>query len=130
PAPGAGDRPPTRGRAHQPAELGRQRQAGRSVPDPGRGESLMGALARLLGRREGETGTSGPTASHSRARAPQDLLLASGMTREELRICWIAVSWLLTYPDQQTLERLPAVRELVSSLPEPARGGVRRTIDA
>lgn len=90
----------------------------------------MGALARLLGRREGETGTSGPTASPSRARAPQDLLLASGMTREELRICWIAVSWLLTYPDQRTLERLPTVRELVSSLPEPARGGVLRTIDA
>lgn len=90
----------------------------------------MGALARLLGRREGETGASGPTASPSWTRTPKDLLLASGMTREELRICWIAVSWLLSYPDQQTLDRLPTVRELVSSLPEPARAGLLGTIDA
>ncbi|WP_114855710.1 nitrate reductase molybdenum cofactor assembly chaperone [Brachybacterium sp. YJGR34] len=79
----------------------------------------MGALARLLGRRDGGPGAA--TASSPRGRAGKDQLHASGMTTEELRICWIAVSWMLTYPEERTIERFTAVRELAGGLPDPAR---------
>ena len=52
------------------------------------------------------------------------------MSTEELQAAWIAVSWLLTYPDEATLERLPLLRELSASLPERAREGVRATVAA
>ena len=89
----------------------------------------MGAIARLLGR---ETATESPRAAQRprRARSPQDLLLASGMSLEEMRICWIAVSWLLTYPDAAVREKLPGIRDLAAGLPEPVRGGLLSTIDA
>ncbi|MGO2995240.1 MAG: nitrate reductase molybdenum cofactor assembly chaperone [Brachybacterium alimentarium] len=93
----------------------------------------MGALARLLARRGG-TGAAASTtsrafsASPARPRSPEGLLHASGMSIEQLRIAWIAVSWLLTYPDEETLSRHAMVRELASRLPEPALGGVLRTI--
>src|SRR5699024_6383354 len=54
---------------------------------------------------------------------------ASGMSTEQLRITWIAVSWLLTYPDEDTLARWSTVRRLVADLPDPARGALLRTID-
>lgn len=89
----------------------------------------MGALARLLGRRSEGAGTSTATLTRSPARSPRDLLHASGMSTEQMRITWIAVSWLLTYPDQETVSRYPAVRELVGELPEPARSALLRTVD-
>ena len=106
----------------------------------------MGALARLLSRRTGDTtapaaaaadgspppaAAAGPRPSKSarRARPPRDLLHASGLSTQELRACWIAVSWLLTYPDGQTTERLPQIRELAATLPEQARDPLLRTVD-
>lgn len=103
----------------------------------------MGALARLLSRRPSDTaapaadGSPAPAAAPAtrpstgtrRARAPKDLLHASGLSTEELRACWIAVSWLLTYPDGQTMGRLPQIRELAATLPEKARGPLLRTVD-
>src|SRR5699024_2264883 len=99
-----------------------ERQARRSVPRSVDGERLMGALARLLARRGG-TGAAASTtsrafsASPARPRSPEGLLHASGMSIEQLRIAWIAVSWLLTYPDEETLSRHAMVRELASRLP-------------
>jgi len=87
----------------------------------------MGALARLLGRRS--EGADTATLPRTPARSPRDLLHASGMSTEQMRITWIAVSWLLTYPDQETVSRYPAVRELAEELPEPARSALLRTVD-
>lgn len=89
----------------------------------------MGALARLLSRRS-DTDAGPRKPGPLRARGPRDLLHASGMTTEQLRVTWIAVSWLLTYPDPGTLERYGALRELAASMPEPARSGVRGTLAA
>ncbi|GAA4526252.1 nitrate reductase molybdenum cofactor assembly chaperone [Brachybacterium paraconglomeratum] len=88
----------------------------------------MGALARLLSRRS-DPGAGGVATLPPRGRAPKDLLHASGMTTEQLRVTWIAVSWLLSYPDHDTFARYPAVRELASGLPEPARSALLRTVD-
>ena len=92
----------------------------------------MGALARLLARRGDVEKTAAPSrrTAPRKARTPKDLLHASGMSTEELQAAWIAVSWLLTYPDKVTLERLPLLRELSASLPERAREGVRATVAA
>lgn len=89
----------------------------------------MGALARLLSRRSEGPGKGATALAPSKARSPRDLLHASGMSTEQLRFTWIAVSWLLTYPDQETLSRYPAVRELAAGLPELARSALLRTVD-
>ncbi|MCT1910114.1 nitrate reductase molybdenum cofactor assembly chaperone, partial [Brachybacterium paraconglomeratum] len=72
----------------------------------------MGALARLLGRRSADGapaadggGTGAATLAPKRVRSPKDLLHASGLTTPQLRATWLAVSWLLTYPDEATLSR-------------------------
>lgn len=88
----------------------------------------MGALARLLSRRS-DPGAGATATLPSRGRAPKDLLHASGMSTEQMRVAWIAVSWLLTYPDEEALVRYPQVRQLAAELPEPVRGGLLRTID-
>ena len=90
----------------------------------------MGALARLLGRRSDGGGTGTATFPPSAPRSPRDLLHASGMSTEQMRITWIAVSWLLTYPDRETVSRYAAVRELAGGLPEPARSALLRTVDS
>ena len=92
----------------------------------------MGALARLLARRGDVEKTAAPSrrTAPRKARTPKDLLHASGMSTEELQAAWIAVSWLLTYPDEVTLERLPLLRELSASLPERARESVGATVAA
>lgn len=92
----------------------------------------MGALARLLARRGDVEKTAAPSrrTAPRKARTPKDLLHASGMSTEELQAAWIAVSWLLTYPDEATLERLPLLRELSASLPERARESVGATVAA
>ena len=88
----------------------------------------MGALARLLSRRA-DTGSGATATLPPRGRAPKDLLHASGMSTEQMRLIWIAVSWLLTYPDPDTLARFPLVRRLAAEAPEPARGALLRTLD-
>lgn len=88
----------------------------------------MGALARLLSRR-GDAGSGATTTLPSRGRVSKDLLHASGMSTEQMRVIWIAVSWLLTYPDEDTLARYATVRRLAADLPDPARGALLRTID-
>src|SRR5699024_6114840 len=100
-APGGRGRTPG-GSADQPAQRGRQGQARPAPAAPRPRDRLMGALARLLSRR-GDTGTGATATLPSRGRTPKDLLHASGMSTEQLRITWIAVSWLLTYPDEDTL---------------------------
>ena len=94
----------------------------------------MGALARLLGRRtaDGEAGGSTATATlpPKRARSPKDLLHASGLDLPALRTTWLAVSWLLSYPDEQVRSRLGDLEVLVQDLPEPVRGELARTLDA
>ena len=101
----------------------------------------MGALARLLGRRgsggaapgsQADPASAGGVATATRprrARAPADLLHASGMSTDELRACWIAVSWLLTYPDEQLIQRMPQIRELATALPTSVRDALLRTVD-
>lgn len=84
----------------------------------------MGALARILERR---SGTARDQAA-PRSRPASDLLHASGMTTDQLRSCWIAVSWLLTYPDHRVVDRLPALAELAAPLPEKPRDALLRTI--
>src|SRR5699024_9606239 len=133
--------PQAGGHAHQPAQLGRQGQARGTVPHPEHGDGLMGALARLLGRRgsggaapgsQADPASAGGVATATRprrARAPADLLHASGMSTDELRACWIAVSWLLTYPDEQLIQRMPQIRELATALPTSARDALLRTVD-
>ena len=97
----------------------------------------MGALARLLGRRsaDGATAADGggagtATLAPKRVRSPKDLLHASGLTTPQLRATWLAVSWLLTYPDEATVSRLGQVAELVEHLPEPGRTQLRSTLHA
>lgn len=88
----------------------------------------MGALARLLSRRDG-AGDGAADTLPPRGRPGKDLLHASGMTTEQLRITWIAVSWLLTYPEREILARYPEVRTLAAGLPEPVRSALLRTVD-
>jgi nitrate reductase delta subunit len=104
----------------------------------------MGALARLLQRRDRPATGDRPVDTGRGRRGPKDLLHASGMDTDQLRSCWIAASWLLSYPDRDTLDRLPQVRTLVEGMgttpggrvgrnQEPARRaveGLRRTLDA
>lgn len=88
----------------------------------------MGALSRLLARREG----AGPEvrATTTRTRMTRDLLHASGMSTEELRACWIVVSWLLTYPDRDVLARLPHLELIAADLPDGPREEVSSTLAA
>lgn len=88
----------------------------------------MGALARLLSRRS-DPGAGDTVTLPPRGRTPKDQLHASGMTTEQLRITWIAVSWLLTYPEREVFARYPMVRELAGGLPEPSRSALLRTVD-
>lgn len=93
----------------------------------------MGALARLLSRRsssaDGTTADGAVAPLPPRRGASRDLLHASGLSTEQLRMTWIAVSWLLSYPDEGTLSRYPVVREMAARLPGPVRGPLLRTID-
>ncbi|MEE1649784.1 nitrate reductase molybdenum cofactor assembly chaperone [Brachybacterium sp. J144] len=98
----------------------------------------MGALARLLGRRTadngspggGGTGTATVTPPPTRGRSPQDLLHAAGLSTEELRITWLAVSWLLSYPDQDVRSRFGDLRTLVQDLPDRVREPLELTLRA
>src|SRR5699024_2998987 len=100
----------------------------RALPDPRRPKRLMDALARLLSRR-GDTGSGATASLPSRGRTRRDLLHASGLSTEQLRLTWIEVSTLLTYRYDDTIARWSTVRRLVAALPDPARGAMLRTID-
>ncbi|MGY5764844.1 nitrate reductase molybdenum cofactor assembly chaperone [Brachybacterium sp. DNPG3] len=60
----------------------------------------------------------------------RDLLHASGMTTPQLRACWLAVSWLLSYPDAEVRERLGQVRALADEAEPAARALLLGTVDA
>ncbi|MGC5629823.1 nitrate reductase molybdenum cofactor assembly chaperone [Georgenia sp. Z1344] len=93
----------------------------------------MGALARLverafpaLGGRSGQAG-NGPTtnggsssrAAGSPARGPSAPgRTAAGDPVEETQAVWAAASWLVDYPGDELLARLPDLRRLVSRLPQ------------
>ncbi|MFC0676059.1 nitrate reductase molybdenum cofactor assembly chaperone, partial [Brachybacterium hainanense] len=77
-------------------------------------------------RAAGRAGGRGPRT----ARRPADLLLASGLDVPQLRACWLAVSWLLTYPDEETRSRDGQLRALVGDLPGSVREPLARTLDA
>jgi nitrate reductase delta subunit len=64
------------------------------------------------------------------SRTPEELLLASGLTVDELRATWLAGSWLLSYPDAAMLERTGQLRRLVASLPDLVKESLTRTLDA
>ncbi|MBB5831154.1 nitrate reductase molybdenum cofactor assembly chaperone [Brachybacterium aquaticum] len=91
----------------------------------------MGALARLLGRRDAPSSSAPATSPRSHpARSPQDLLHASGLDLPELRITWLAVSWLLGYPDEEMRARLGDLDTLIEDLPDPVRTPLARSLDA
>lgn len=101
----------------------------------------MGALARLLGRRgdtpDGTDPSPATPSGRSLATLPampgarvEDLLHASGMSTPQLRACWLAVSWLLSYPDAATRERLGQVRALAEEAAPVSRDHLLTTIDA
>jgi nitrate reductase delta subunit len=91
----------------------------------------MGALARLLGRRAADGAAAGTaTLPPKRSRAGQDLLHASGLATPALRTTWIAVSWLLSYPDQDVRSRLGDLDSLTRELPDQVRAPLARTFAA
>lgn len=73
-------------------------------------------------------GTGAPVGR--RSHAPRDLLHAAGLPTDALRGCWLAVSWLLSYPDASLRARLPEVRALAGTLPDALRSPLLETLDA
>ncbi|AXK45351.1 nitrate reductase molybdenum cofactor assembly chaperone [Brachybacterium saurashtrense] len=94
----------------------------------------MGALARLLGRRTGEDAVHGAAVAAARGpksvRSPRDLLHASGLDTPQLRITWLAASWLLSYPDAAVRERYADLAELTAPLPAALRDAVAGSLEA
>jgi nitrate reductase delta subunit len=90
----------------------------------------MGALARLLGRREADGAAGSAALPPKRSRTGQDLLHAAGLGTEDLRVTWLAVSWLLTYPDEAVRSRLGDLGALVRELPAPVRDPLEGTLRA
>lgn len=90
----------------------------------------MGALARLLGRGEAPPGTEAGTAPARQAPRRGDLLHASGLDTAQLRAAWMAVSWLLSYPDAQIRGQWDTVAALAERVPDPAGEGLRSTVAA
>lgn len=93
----------------------------------------MGALARLLGRREdlAAPGARAMTAARSGGSGARgDLLHASGLETGELRAAWMAVSWLLSYPDEQIRGQWDTVAALAERVPGAAGEGLRGALAA
>ncbi|MGO1173553.1 MAG: nitrate reductase molybdenum cofactor assembly chaperone, partial [Actinomycetaceae bacterium] len=95
----------------------------------------MGALARLIDRafpgvldRSGQEGGPSP-AARSRTRSGADRT-AAGHEVADVRAVWAASSWLVDYPGDETLERLPELRRLVSELPGTFRTRLDPVLDA
>lgn len=92
----------------------------------------MGALARLLDRQRrgpsADAPQAGPVPAPPAGRRSSDLLHAAGLTTEQLRVTWLAASWLLTYPGPSTLERFAQVSGLIAGLPEQPRSLLQDTI--
>ena len=89
----------------------------------------MGALARLLGRRSADGATAADGGERAPRPSPRSGALAegpaarSGLTTPQLRATWLAVSWLLTYPDEATVSRLgrwPSSWSTCPNRPHPA----------
>src|SRR5699024_3156139 len=49
---------------------------------------------------------------------------------DQVRAAWPAASWLIDYPDDEPLARLPALQRLVAALPERPRTGLETLIEA
>lgn len=52
------------------------------------------------------------------------------LTDEQIRATWTAASWLIDYPDDELIERLPMLQRLVAGLPDRPRQGLNRLIAA
>lgn len=52
------------------------------------------------------------------------------LTDDQVRAAWTAASWLIDYPDDELLARLPALQRLVAALPERPRTGLETLIEA
>lgn len=52
------------------------------------------------------------------------------LTDDQVRAVWTAASWLIDYPDDELLERLPLLQRLISGLPERPREGLAALIEA
>lgn len=51
------------------------------------------------------------------------------LTDEQVRAAWTAASWLIDYPDDELLERLPVLQRLVTALPDRPRKGLETLIE-
>ena len=52
------------------------------------------------------------------------------MTDDQVRAAWTAASWLIDYPSDDLLERLPTLQRLITGLPERPRQGLQELITA
>lgn len=52
------------------------------------------------------------------------------LTDEQVRATWTAASWLIDYPDDELLERLPLLQRVIAGLPDRPREGLASLIDA
>jgi len=67
----------------------------------------------------------------TKANTPQSSLDTQvPLSDDQIRATWTAASWLIDYPDDQLLERLPLLQRLIAGLPDRPRQGFERLIDA
>src|SRR5699024_4354260 len=52
------------------------------------------------------------------------------LTDDQVRAAWTAASWLIDYPDDELLARLPSLQRLVAALPERPRTVLETLIEA
>lgn len=50
------------------------------------------------------------------------------LTDDQVRAAWTAASWLIDYPDDELLERLPILERLIAGLPDRPREGLQTLI--
>ena len=63
-----------------------------------------------------------------RAKARGTLNTQVPLTDDQVRAAWTAASWLIDYPDDDLLERLPALQQLIAGLPDRPRQGLDKLI--
>lgn len=52
------------------------------------------------------------------------------LTDDQVRAAWTAASWLIDYPGDELVERLPLIQRLIAGLPERPRQGLQDLITA
>lgn len=65
-----------------------------------------------------------------RNKAPHRLDTQVPLTDDQVRAVWTAASWLINYPNEQLLDRLPLLQRLITGLPDRPRQGLDALISA